>query len=88
MFETNQYLVANREHGSYTQIMVPNKFSHSESINNKKFTPQEINDLLMEEQILQVVNSTSLMPQYDLQPPVYGSRINYAIKHTGDTMLK
>ena len=42
----------------------------------------------MEEQILQMVNSTSLMPKYDLQPPVYGSRFNYEIKHKGDTMLK
>ena len=50
--------------------------------------PQEIQDLLMEEQIHQMVNSTSLMPQYDLTPAVRGSSFNYAIKHKGDTMLK
>lgn len=35
-----------------------------------------------------MVNSSSLMPQYDLEPAVAGPRFNYQIKHTGDTMIK
>ena len=35
-----------------------------------------------------MINSNSLMPQYDLEPAVSGIRFNYAIKHKGDTMLK
>ena len=48
VFETNQYLVKNKNHESFSHILVPNKFKHQGSLSTVQEKTKEFEDIMLE----------------------------------------